>query len=183
MAPNSTKPGVNLVKWWPSPLTIDSSVPEEIAKHLRNFDSVTRQVLNGLNDHDQAITTLATKGTTSTTIVRTVSTGGSSGTVIIPGNTPAILHQWIDAYDASTGMFHQSQPDYSDLTGTPTLPVTKTAVTGEYLTAYDSTTGAFSQSTPAGISVTVTTAALTLGGTQGSMTYVGGLLTAQTPAT
>jgi len=34
-----------------------------------------------------------------------------------------------------------------------------------------------------GISVTITTAALTTGGTQGSMTFTNGLLTAQVPAT
>lgn len=157
--------------------TFGPDMPQEIATHFRQLYLASGQ-------HDQAIKLVHTMAsTTSTTIVRTVSAGGSSGTVIIPGNTPAILHQWIDAYDASTGMFHQSQPDYSDLTGTPTLPVTKTAITGEYLTAYDSTTGAFSQSTPAGITVVITTAALTLGGTQGSMTYVGGLLTAQVQAT
>lgn len=34
-----------------------------------------------------------------------------------------------------------------------------------------------------GLSVTITTAALTVGGTQGSLTFTKGLLTAQTPAT
>ncbi len=63
------------------------------------------------------------------------------------------------------------------------LAQTIAPVTGEYLTGYNATTGVFSQSTPAGISVTITTAALTTLGTQGSMTFTGGLLTAQVPAT
>ena len=36
---------------------------------------------------------------------------------------------------------------------------------------------------PSGLSVTITTAALTTLGTQGSMTYLAGILTAQVPAT
>ena len=94
-----------------------------------------------------------------------------------------VTHKWLNSYDATTGLFTQTQPDYSDLTGLPTLPATKTPVAGEYLTGYDSTTGLFSQSTPAGISVTITTAALTTLGTQGSQTFTNGILTAQTPAT
>jgi hypothetical protein len=63
------------------------------------------------------------------------------------------------------------------------LPQTIVPVAGEYLTGYDASTGLFSQSTPAGISATIVTAALTTLGTQGSMTFVDGRLTAQTPAT
>jgi hypothetical protein len=63
------------------------------------------------------------------------------------------------------------------------LPITKTPVAGEYLTGYDAVTGLFSQSSTPGISGTITTAALTTLGTQGSMTFVDGILTAQTPAT
>lgn len=94
-----------------------------------------------------------------------------------------VVHKWLNSYDATTGLFTQTQPDYADLTGTPTLPSTKAVVTGEYLTGYDSTTGLFTQSATPGISVTIITAALTLAGTQGSMTFVGGILTAQVAAT
>lgn len=52
---------------------------------------------------------------------------------------------------------------YSDLTGKPTLGT---------MAAQN-----------VGISVTITTAALTLAGTQGSMTFTNGILTAQTQAT
>lgn len=63
------------------------------------------------------------------------------------------------------------------------IPQTIAPVAGKYLTAYDAATGLFSQSTTPGISATITTAALTTLGTQGSMTFVDGILTAQTPAT
>ena len=62
-------------------------------------------------------------------------------------------------------------------------PQTIAAVAGKYLTAYNAATGVFSASTTPGISATITTAALTTLGTQGSMTFVDGMLTAQTPAT
>lgn len=63
------------------------------------------------------------------------------------------------------------------------LPTTISPVAGEYLTGYDASTGVFSRNSVPGISVTITTAKLTTGGTNGSQTFVGGLLTAQTAAT
>lgn len=104
--------------------------------------------------------------------------------ILIPPQTfNAVTHKFLTSYDSATGIFSAAQPAYSDLTGTPTLPTTVTPVAGEYLTGYNAGTGAFSQSTPAGISVTITTAALTVGGTQGSQTFTGGILTAQVQAT
>ncbi len=37
----------------------------------------------------------------------------------VPQNFPQIAHEWIDAYDASTGIFSASQPLYSDIGGLP----------------------------------------------------------------
>lgn len=102
---------------------------------------------------------------------------------VVPVSFSAVTHEFLTAYNAATGVFTAAQPAYSDISGTPTLPATIAPVAGEYLTGYNASTGAFSASTPAGISVTITTAALTPTGTQGSMTFVGGILTAQTPAT
>ena len=102
---------------------------------------------------------------------------------IVPVTFSAILHQFLTAYDAVTGVFSAAQPDYSDLTGTPQLANTIAPVAGEFLTGYDATTGNFSQATPTGLSVTITTAALTALGTQGSMQFQNGILIAQTPAT
>ena len=73
--------------------------------------------------------------------------------------------------------------EFIGVTALQTVPVNTPATTGEYLVAYNSSTGAFTKSTPAGISATIVTAALTTLGTQGSMTFAGGILTASTPAT
>ncbi len=107
----------------------------------------------------------------------------SSDVLTLAQTFTAVTHEWLKSYDASTGLFTATRPDYSDLTGTPTLPATIAPVAGEYLTGYDSTTGLFSASTTAGIDATIVTAALTTLGTQGSMTFTKGILTAQTPAT
>ena len=72
---------------------------------------------------------------------------------------------------------------YAGSTVIQVVPANTPATTGEYLTAYNSSTGAFTKSTPAGISATIVTAALTALGTQGSMVFTNGILTAQTPAT
>lgn len=63
------------------------------------------------------------------------------------------------------------------------VPANTPSVAGEYFTGYNSATGAFSVSSPAGLSVTITTAKLTATGTNGSQTFIGGILTAETAAT
>src|SRR5271156_344072 len=68
-----------------------------------------------------------------------------------------------------------------DTTAAQVEPQNTPAVAGEFLTAYNASTGAFSQATPGGLSVTIVTAQLTSLGTQGSQTFVNGILTAQTP--
>jgi hypothetical protein len=110
--------------------------------------------------------------------------------ISIPLNTPAILHQFITAYNALTGAFSQGQPDFSDLSG-QIAPATQMPVSG--VTAGSYTLSSVSVNAeglvtaasngPTGLSVTITTAALTIGGTQGSQTYVDGVLTAQVQAT
>lgn len=65
----------------------------------------------------------------------------------------------------------------------PSGALSLTPVAGEYLTGYNASTGMFSVNATAGISATITTAKLTTLGSNGSMTYVDGLLTAVTPAT
>lgn len=80
---------------------------------------------------------------------------------IVPVTFNAVAHEFLTAYDASTGIFSAAQPAFSDVSGNL----------------------ATSQLPTAGLSVTITTAALTTLGTQGSQTFTGGLLTASTPAT
>jgi len=86
-------------------------------------------------------------------------TGGPSGPG--PGSAPAVAHQWIASYDATTGVYALSQPAFTDISG---------QITGAQLPA-------------TGLSVTIVTAQLTGPGAQGSMTFTNGILTAQTPAT
>lgn len=78
--------------------------------------------------------------------------------------------KWTDLTDAgdSTLHYHAADRARANHTGTQTLSTISDAGT------------AASQS---GLSVTITTAALTSGGAQGSMTFTNGVLTAQTQAT
>ena len=78
--------------------------------------------------------------------------------------------QWTDLTDGgeSTLHYHASDRARANHTGTQTLSTISDAGT------------AASQS---GLSVTITTAPITGGGTTGSMTFTNGVLTAQTPAT
>lgn len=78
-----------------------------------------------------------------------------------PGSAGPIAHQWIASYDPGTGVYSLSQPAFADISG---------QITGAQLPA-------------SGLSVTIVTAQLTGPGAQGSMTFTGGILTAQTPAT
>lgn len=80
---------------------------------------------------------------------------------VVPQNTPAIPHEWINSYNATTGVFTQTQPSFTDILGQITA----------------------AQLPPAGITVTYITGPLTVGGTTGSLTFVDGQLTAQVPAT
>lgn len=44
-----------------------------------------------------------------------------TGTPTLPATLASATHKWLNSYTASTGLFTQTQPDYSDLTGVPTL--------------------------------------------------------------
>lgn len=105
-----------------------------------------------------------------------------SGTIpIVPNTFNAIANQFLTAYDATTGDFSAAQPTFSNISGTAarTQIGTGTPSAGQYV---DGGTGAWTD-LPSGLSVTITTAALTVGGTQGSQTFVGGRLTSQVQAT
>lgn len=86
----------------------------------------------------------------------TVSYSEVSGAPTPPQNMPSSPSEWVNSYDSATGIFAKSQPAFSDISGkisTIQLPA-------------------------AGGSGTVTLAALTVGGTQGSVTFTNGILTA-----
>jgi hypothetical protein len=93
-----------------------------------------------------------------------------------PSNTPAVTHEWLNSYNSTTLAFTQTQPAFADISGTAAagqVPALS-ALSGQITT---------SQLPASGITATITTAALTIAGTQGSMTFQNGILTAQTPAT
>lgn len=165
------------VNWWATAMPV---VPQTVAV-------VAHQWLNGYN---------AATGTWSQS---QPAYSDISGTPVLPANTPATTHQFFTAYNSTTGAFTAAQPAYSDLTGTPTLAATKTPVASNWLTGYNASTGAFSAAQPAfsdisgnlttsqlptaGASGTISLAALTVGGTPGSITVTNGLITAFTNPT
>lgn len=80
---------------------------------------------------------------------------------LVPATIAAVASNWLRSYNAVTGLFTASQPAFADITGQITT----------------------AQLPAAGISITIVTAALTTLGSQGSMTFVNGLLTASVAAT
>ena len=105
-------------------------------------------------------------------------TGGSPWT-IIQGGTGSSTAAGARANLGISTVGHTGA--YNDLTGKPSLATV--ATTG----AYSDLTGKPTLGTMAaqntGITATITTAKLTLAGANGSMTFVNGILTAQTQAT
>ena len=95
---------------------------------------------------------------------------------VLPVTTAAIAHEWLASYNAITGAFTATQPAFTDISGV--------AISGQ-VPALSALSGQIttSQLPSVGLSVTITTAKLTTGGTNGSMTFTSGILTAQTPAT
>ena len=79
----------------------------------------------------------------------------------IPNTFASVTHEWLNSYNASTGLFTATQPAFTDISGQITT----------------------SQLPSSGLSVTITTAKLTSGGANGSMTFTHGILTAQVAAT
>jgi hypothetical protein len=95
---------------------------------------------------------------------------------IVPVTFGAVAHEWLTAYNAATGAWTAAQPAFTDISG---------SATSAQVPALSSLTGQIttSQLPASGLSLTITTAKLTTGGTQGSMTYTNGILTAQVAAT
>lgn len=101
--------------------------------------------------------------------------GGKAAEIALVASPPVPeASKWVKGFVG--GVFTKTQPDFSDLSGT---------ATPAQVPALSSLSGqiALSQLPPSGISVTITTAKLTTLGTDGSMTFTNGVLTAQVPAT
>jgi hypothetical protein len=100
--------------------------------------------------------------------------GKAANTALLVSPPTPEAHKWVNGFSA--GVFTKTQPAFSDVSGTaaagqiPALSALSGQITGAQL--------------PSGvISATIVTAKLTGGGTNGSMTFTNGLLTAETPAT
>jgi hypothetical protein len=112
--------------------------------------------------------TVAITGGTITGV--TIPAADITGTLSVPhGGTGATTLTGYVKGNGTSAMTASSTIPYTDITGLATV-----AHTG----AYSDLTG-----TPTGLSVTITTAKLTALGTNGSMTFTNGILTAQTQAT
>lgn len=101
--------------------------------------------------------------------------GGKAAEIALVTSPPAVEpHKWVDGLVAD--VFTKSQPAFSDISG---------AATASQVPDLDALDGRITvaQLPSAGISVTITTAAITPTGAQGSMTFENGILTAQVPAT
>ena len=113
----------------------------------------------------------------------------------LAANTPSVSHQFLTAYNSTTGAFTQAQPAaadvsglatvatsgaYSDLSGRPTLAANTPSVSHQFFTAYNSTTGAFSKAQPAAADVS----GLATVATSGAYTDLSGVptLPANTPS-
>lgn len=107
--------------------TFDKEMPQSTATHFRQLYLATQQ-------HDQAIKLLHSSPSTTTTVVREVSGGGSGGTGVIPGNTPAIAGEAIVSYDSSNGMFGQAAIGNFLNIGSLITPTNATLTSGAFTT-------------------------------------------------
>ncbi|MGO9539627.1 MAG: hypothetical protein ACLPN2_03415 [Terriglobales bacterium] len=80
---------------------------------------------------------------------------GTTVIQIVPQSIGPVAHEWLASYDATTGNFTQSQPSFADISGNL----------------------AEAQLPTAGVTHTVTLAALTGTGTQGSIAFTNGIAT------
>ena len=80
---------------------------------------------------------------------------GTTVIQIVPQSIGPVVHEWLNSYNATTGLFTESQPSFADISGNlaeAQLPI-------------------------AGVTHTVTLAALTTLGSQGSITFTNGIAT------
>jgi len=130
----------------------------------RQFRDWFYSIFQFINNQTGTLGTMAFENANSVAI-----TGGSIGGVGISGST--INNTTIGATTPSTGAF-------TSLTATSPIAITSGGTGANTASGARTNLGLGS-----GLSVTITTAKLTTGGTNGSMTFTNGILTAQTQAT
>ena len=180
-------------------VTLNSNVTPNFQATILNLDSgaIALATSNGsaINNGPSSLTLASGQGVQVFFANRAwLAYAGTTVIQIVPQSIGPVAHEWLNSYNAATGLFTESQPNYSDLTGTPQLANTEAPVSHEWLASYNATTGNFTQSQPsfadisgnlaeaqlptAGVTHTVALAALTALGTQGSITFTGGICTA-----
>jgi hypothetical protein len=89
---------------------------------------------------------------------------------LVPATFAPITNEFLTGYDATSASFSAAQPSFSNISGTATAAQVPalSALTGQITEA---------QLPSAGLTGTVTLAALTGGGTQGSISYTNGIIT------
>ena len=131
----------------------------------KNTDNIADGIGNPLQGGKTAFQALITSGPSAgkalifngvAWVPAQVTYGDIGGTPTLPANEPAVSNQWINSYDASTGLFTRAQPAFSNISS-------------------QLSTG---QLPPSGFSGTVPLAKITVGGTDGSLTATNGLITA-----
>ena len=80
---------------------------------------------------------------------------GTAVIQIVPQSVGPVAHEWVNSYNATTGLFTESQPSFADISGNL----------------------AEAQLPTAGVTHTVALAALTTLGTQGSISFTNGIAT------
>lgn len=84
-------------------------------------EAAHRYAATGILDLNQAIVALkaqiGTAQSAATSAIIRTAPSSPANPVVVPGNTPVIAHEFLDAYDATAGAFSQAQPDFADLTG------------------------------------------------------------------
>lgn len=130
--------------------------------------------------------------------------GRAAGLALVTSHPVPEAHKWVNGLVA--GVFTKTQPAFADISGTaaaaqvpplsalsgsvtaaqvPPLSALSGSVTAAQVPSLSALSGRITtgQLPASGLSVTITTAKLTVGGTNGSQTFTNGILTAQVQAT
>lgn len=92
----------------------DSEVHPEVRKAIKSTFQALTDIYSAIPKLKAQID--AKNGMTTTSGGSTVAISPAN-TTVVPGDTPAVAHEWIDAYNAVTGASHRSQPAFSDISG------------------------------------------------------------------
>ena len=155
-----------------------TSISEEIIQAPQNFGFVNNQT---------GVTAYTTVQSDSSSLIVLNDASAIAVTLSVSASAPGIQVPWSAAFlnlgvGTATLTPATGTINYAGNLAAASMPIKQ----GQFaLVWYDGTSfwAFLATLAPSGLSVTITTAALTTLGTQGSMTYLAGILTAQVPAT